>query len=181
MAAPPKPLPAPQATLITALARGVLGGSLDWSLIGVGALLGLVLLGLDAGLGARGKLRLPPLAVGIGIYLPMSSTLFVVIGSVVGHVYERRHPADAPRQLGVLLASGLIVGESLFGVLLAGLIVATGSGTPLAIVGDAFAGWSELLGAPLFAILVSLLYRWVARRAGTMGGGAPAPRIAHPE
>jgi putative OPT family oligopeptide transporter len=164
VASPSAPLPAPQATLISALARGVLGGSLDWSLIGAGVGMGLALIGLDAWLGARGRLRLPPLAVGIGIYLPMSSTLFVVAGAVVGHLYERRHTDAGTRQLGVLLASGLIVGESLFGVMLAGLIVATGNGAPLALVGAGFAGWAQLIGLAVFAALAVAAYRWIERR-----------------
>ncbi|HEY6110468.1 MAG TPA: oligopeptide transporter, OPT family, partial [Gemmatimonadales bacterium] len=60
------PLPAPQATLISALAQGVVGGHLDWQMIGIGALIGVALILLDAALGAMHKLRIPPLAVGIG-------------------------------------------------------------------------------------------------------------------
>src|SRR5919202_3664185 len=69
----PNPLPAPQATLISALAKGVIGGSLNWNMIGVGALVGVGLILLDAALGAMKRLRIPPLAVGIGIYLPSSA------------------------------------------------------------------------------------------------------------
>ena len=87
-------------------------------------------------MGAKGWLRLPPLAVGIGIYLPMSATLPMVIGAVIGWLYDRRHPDPISQRMGVLLASGFIVGESLFGVLLAGVIVATGSGTPYALDGE---------------------------------------------
>jgi hypothetical protein len=63
----------------------------------------------------------------------------------------------------------MIVGESLCGVLLAGIIVATGKGEPLALVGDSFAGWSEVIGGVAFIALCAWLYRWVgglARRAG---------------
>ena len=61
------PLPAPQATLISALAQGVIGGSLDWKMIGIGALVGVVLELLDAILAAIGRVRIPPLALGICI------------------------------------------------------------------------------------------------------------------
>ena len=75
-----------------------------------------------------GKLRIPPLAVGIGMYLPMSATFAVVVGAVVATWYAKatRHAKDPARaeRLGTLVASGMIVGESLFGVLNAGLIVA---------------------------------------------------------
>src|SRR4026207_25367 len=73
------PLPAPQATLISALAKGVIGGSLEWKMIGIGAAVGVGLILLDTMLGAMKKLRIPPLAVGIGVYLAMSGT-FVVGG-----------------------------------------------------------------------------------------------------
>ena len=113
------PLAAPQATLIAALAQGVIGGSLDWLMIGIGAVIGVVLIILDALLKATKKGSLPPLAVGIGIYLPMSATFAVVVGAFVGHWYngraaKSREPARMER-LGTLVASGLIVGESLFG------------------------------------------------------------------
>ena len=123
----PNPLPAPQATLISALAQGVIGGNLDWKMIGIGALVGVGLILLDATLGAMKKLRIPPLAVGIGIYLPMSATFAVVVGAVISHWYDgaraRSPNPERAERLGTLVASGLIVGESLWGVINAGLIV----------------------------------------------------------
>ena len=123
------PLPAPQATLISALAQGVIGGNLDWKMIGIGALVGVGVIVVDEALGVLKRRRLPPLAVGIGIYLPMSATAAVVVGAVISHWYHRRTAAVGgaahAERLGVLVASGMIVGESLFGVLNAGLIVAT--------------------------------------------------------
>ena len=114
------------------------------------------------------KLRIPPLAVGIGIYLPMSATFAVVVGSIVGHWYDKRAarspaPARAER-LGTLVASGLIVGESLFGVLNAGLIVAFSSDAPIALVPETFAP-ANLLGVLGFVGLVVWLYRWMLRRS----------------
>jgi putative OPT family oligopeptide transporter len=167
--APPAPLGAPQATLIATLAKGVLGAGLDWTVIGAGGIVGAGLIALDAGLGRAGTIRLPPLAVGLGIYLPMGATLPVVIGAVLGHLYERRTRTDAAQRTGVLLASGFIVGDGLMGVLLAGLIVATGSGAPLALVGDGFATPALLGGAVLFAAMLAGLYRWTARQAAALG------------
>ncbi|MES2523483.1 MAG: oligopeptide transporter, OPT family [Gemmatimonadota bacterium] len=160
-------LPAPQATLISALAQGVIGGNLDWGMIGIGAVVGTVLIALNAILKATGRYSLPPLAVGIGIYLPMSATFAVVVGAAVGHWYNNRalrssEPARAER-LGTLVASGLIVGESLFGVLTAGLIVATASDAPLALVGDDFAP-AKILGFVSFVLLVVGLLRWMLGR-----------------
>ena len=162
------PLPAPQATLISALAQGVIGGSLQWNMIGIGALVGVGLILLDTALGAMNKLRIPPLAVGIGIYLPMSATFAVVVGAVLSYFYNRatqssRNPERAER-LGTLVASGLIVGESLWGVLNAGLIVGLSNDAPLGFVPADFpaAPW---LGILLFIALIVLLYGWMLRRA----------------
>ena len=162
------PLPAPQATLISALAQGVIGGSLNWNMIGIGALIGVVLIIINASLKATKKGSLPPLAVGLGIYLPMSATFAVVVGAVVGHWYNARAarapaPARAER-LGTLIASGLIVGESLFGVLNAGLIVALSNDAPIALVSASFAP-ANLLGVLAFVALVVGLYRWMLQRS----------------
>ena len=164
----PNPLPAPQATLISALAQGVIGGNLAWNYLGIGALVGVGLILLDITLGAMNKLRIPPLAVGIGIYLPMSATFAVVVGAVISHWYDRRvrsspNPERAER-LGTLVASGLIVGESLWGVLNAGLIVAFSKDAPIGIVPEDFAPapWLGLLG---FVGAIVWLYGWMLRKS----------------
>lgn len=164
----PNPLPAPQATLISALAQGVIGGTLQWTMIGIGMLLGVGLILLDSALGAMKKLRIPPLAVGLGIYLPMSATFAVVVGALVSHWYDGRtktmpNPQRAER-LGTLVASGLIVGESLWGVLNAGLIVALSSDAPIGIVAHGFvlAPWLGVLG---FIGAIVALYGWMLRRS----------------
>jgi len=164
----PNPLPAPQATLISALAQGVIGGSLDWKMIGIGALVGVGLILLDTTLGAMKKLRIPPLAVGIGIYLPMSATFAVVVGAVISQWYDRRarsaaNPERADR-LGTLVASGLIVGESLWGVINAGLIVGFSKDAPIGLVPEDFAlaPWLGLLG---FVGAIIWLYGWMLRRS----------------
>ncbi len=167
-AAVAKPLPAPQAGLISALAQGVIEQKLNWLMLGIGAALGGVVVALDEFLAGRKWLRLPPLAVGIGIYLPMSATLPVVLGAVIGHFYDRRaaHAADPShaKRLGVLVASGMIVGESLFGVLLAGLIVALSTDAPLALAPADFAP-ANWLGLVAFAALIAVLFGWIIRRA----------------
>ncbi|MGE4323618.1 MAG: OPT family oligopeptide transporter [Sphingobium sp.] len=134
----PNALPAPQAALISALAKGVLGGDLDWSLIGLGAGIGVVVIIADEMLGKAGRMRLPPLAVGMGIYLPMALTLLIPAGAAIGHVYNkwaaRQASPEFAERMGVLMATGFIVGESLFGVAFAGIVAATGSDAPLALV-----------------------------------------------
>ncbi len=159
-----QPLAAPQANLIAALAKGVIGGQIAWNLIGAGALIGVVIVALDEVCRACGWMRLPPLAVGFGIYLPMSATLPVAVGALAGWLYNRRAATARAQRLGVLVASGLIVGESLFGVVNAGLIVAAGRDAPLAVVpaGLGAAPPVALLG---FAGLVVLLYGWLLKTA----------------
>jgi putative OPT family oligopeptide transporter len=171
------PLPAPQATLISALAQGVIGGSLEWTMLGIGALIGVGIILLDTTMGALGKLRLPPLAVGIGIYLPMSATFAVIIGAVMSHWYDRRsrsmpNPERAQR-LGTLVASGLIVGESIWGVIIAGLIVGLSKDAPIALFPEDFAlaPWLGVLG---FVGAIVWLYGWMLRRSAVVGSNPNA-------
>jgi putative OPT family oligopeptide transporter len=166
----PDALAAPQAALISALAEGVFGGDLNWGLIGLGALIGAVVIAIDEVLARRGRFRLPPLAVGMGMYLPMSLTLVIPIGALLGRTYERwaeRRGGDveSKKRLGVLMATGLIVGESLFGVIFAGIVAASGSDAPLAVVGDGFENWALALGIIVYVALVLGLYRWTRRSA----------------
>jgi putative OPT family oligopeptide transporter len=165
------PLPAPQATLISALAKGVIEGQLDWGLIGVGVLVGGGLILVDELLRRTERYSLPPLGVGIAIYLPSSVTTPIVIGALAGWLYDKwvgkaSNPArEAAKRMGILMASGLIVGESLFNVALAGLIVVTNKGEPLALVGDAFANKGVIFGLIGSAAAVAGLYIFSAAAA----------------
>ena len=166
-----EPLAAPQATLISALARGVIGGDLRWDLIGLGAVIGVVIIILDAVLSGatKGKMKLPPLAVGIGFYLPAAVTTMLVIGAVCGWLYDKAIKttrfADVGRRMGVLLASGLIVGESLFLVMTAGVIVSTDNEAPFAMLPKDTTWPAMLAGIAVFAVLTVLLYGWVRNRS----------------
>jgi putative OPT family oligopeptide transporter len=165
------PLPAPQATLISALAQGVIGGTLEWKMLGIGALVGVGLVILDAVLGVMKKIRIPPMAVGIGIYLPMSATFAVIVGAVISRWYDGRsrsmpNPERAQR-LGTLVASGLIVGESIWGVINAGLIVSFSKEAPIAVVPESFApaSWLGVIG---FVGAIVWLYGWMLRRSAVV-------------
>lgn len=172
-------LSAPQAALISALAQGVLQGNLNWQLIGVGILVGLVSIVIDEVLKRASTASLPPLGVGMGIYLPMSTTLIIVVGAVVGWFFERRADRTAnparTKQLGVLLASGMIVGESLIGVLLAAIVVFSGKDDPLALVGPGFADAAIWVGGAAFVASLVALYGWVNRQSGPAPRGGAAP------
>jgi putative OPT family oligopeptide transporter len=166
-----EPLAAPQATLISTLAKGVIGGDLAWNLIGYGALLGLGLVAVNFLLKAssKGKYSLPPLGVGLAIYLPSAVTAPVVVGAVAGYLFERavHHKTwgESAKRLAVLVMSGFIVGESLFNVALAGLIVATGTGEPLAIATGMGEHTQMLVALVAGSAVVAGLYRWSARNA----------------
>ena len=118
---------------------------------------------VDEALGRAGKLRLPPLGVGLGIYLPMAVTLPVVIGSAIGALYDRwadrSDDPESARRMGVLTATGMIVGESLWGVAFAGIVYETNSDAPLALVGASFETVALIGGTLLFFAIAWLLYR----------------------
>jgi putative OPT family oligopeptide transporter len=163
-----EPLAAPQALLISTLAKGVIGGNLQWNLLGYGAAVGLALVLVNFVLKktSNGKYSLPPLGVGLAIYLPSSVITPVVIGAVAGWLFDRavenRRGGDAAKRLGVLVMSGFIVGESLFNVALAGLIVLSGKGEPLAIANSLSEGQGMWIALVLGVALVGGLYRWSA-------------------
>ena len=162
-------LAAPQAALLSSLAKGVFGGDLSWGLLGLGAAVGAVVVVIDEVLGraTRNRMHLPPLAVGMGMYLPMGLTLIIPVGAVAGLLYDRwaagTADPESARRLSTLAATGLIVGESLFGVVLAGIVAASGEEDPLAVVGSGFTTVSEALGALVFAGMTLGLYLWVRR------------------
>jgi putative OPT family oligopeptide transporter len=162
-------LAAPQAQLISAIAQGVLGGNLDWNLIGLGAIIGVVVVIIDEVLRATKRGSLPPLAVGMGIYLPMALTLLIPIGALLGWFYEkwaaRSINPEFAQRMGVLLATGLIVGESLFGVVFAGIVAATNSDAPLALVKAN--PWAVPIGLVAFTVSVLGLYAWTRSQAAT--------------
>jgi putative OPT family oligopeptide transporter len=172
-------LAAPQAGLISALAKGVIASDIDWSLIITGALIGVGVIVLDEILARTTRhMRMPPLAVGLGIYLPTQSTLMIVVGTVVGWLFDRRAERtprpEATKQLGVLLASGLIVGESIIGVVISAIVVFSGVGAPLALVGTGFETAGIIIGGLAFAIIALVLYRWVLRMGAARHGTSPS-------
>ena len=104
-------LAAPQANLIKHLVQGVLGGDLNWSLLGLGALIGAVVIAIDEILRRTSKYSLPPLAVGMGMYLPTAVTVMIPIGAALGHLYdrwaERTANPERAKRMGTLMATGL--------------------------------------------------------------------------
>ncbi len=153
-------LAAPQASLIAAIAQGVLDGKLNWNLVGLGALIGVGAIAIDELLKKTGKASLPPLAVGLGMYLPMDVTALVIVGAVLGHVYnkwaKRQKDPEVAERMGVLVATGLIVGDSLFSVAFALAAVASDRDDFLAVT--AGHNWQMPLGVAVFAVIVAFSY-----------------------
>ena len=162
-------LAAPQAVLMSSVATGIFDDSLDWNLIFLGVAIGAIVIIIDEILGVttKKKYALPPLAVGMGMYLPVSVTVMVPLGAILGYFYNRwasgqRNPESAMR-MGTLGATGLIVGESLFGVVNAGIIAASQGESPLEIFDGA--SWATPLGLVLFIAAIAFIYRRTAQSA----------------
>ena len=166
-------LAAPQATLMTTIAKGIFSHNLDWTMILIGLAVGAVIIIIDLVLAANNsKFRLPALAVGLGIYLPPSITMPIFVGTVLSWIIKRNayakartlklNPEEEYKKIdrkAALIASGLIVGESLVGVILAVVIVISiasgGSDAPLAISAD-LGVLPEYLGLLVFATICIL-------------------------
>jgi len=163
-AAHPNPLIAPQAVLISSVAKGLFGGALPWNMVTAGALLGVIVIALDEWLrrGSSGA-RAPVLAVAVGVYLPMDVTMPILLGGLLSWFVSRRqrrtHTAgeEAPNSRGMLYAAGLIAGESLMGVLIAIPIVLSGNADVLALP-EAWQ-FGSLPALALYAVVAWLLYR----------------------
>lgn len=173
---PSQVLAAPQATLMTTIAKGIFADKMQWTMIVIGLALGAIIIIIDLVLGKNNcKFRLPALAVGMGIYLPPIITSPIFIGAVISW-FIRRHVAKSKihskdkenyrlvDRKAALIASGLIVGESLVGVIMAVVIVISvssgGSDSPLSLsplLGDVFGNnldiAQQLLGLFVFVII----------------------------
>ncbi len=163
-------LAAPQASLISDLIKGVFGGDLNWGLLGTGALIGVIVIIIDEVLKrATKRLSLPGLAVGMGMYLPMAITIVIPIGALLGLLHdqwaERQADPEKAKRMGTLVATGLIVGESLWGVVYAGIVGFSGKDTPLALFGESFATPAQWIGTILFVAAATDLYKDMRSKA----------------
>lgn len=174
-------LSAPQATLMTTIATGIFSHNLNWDYIWIGVGLGIGLIILDLVVKRlRPGWSVPPLAVGMGIYLPASINMPIFIGTLLSffcmrHIKkrysdqnERERELKAVDRRGTLLAAGLIVGESIVGVVLAMVIVgsiALGEGeSPLAMNLTNWDKTGELLGLGLFIVSILILLRKIMKK-----------------
>jgi putative OPT family oligopeptide transporter len=158
-------LPAPQAGLMAQLAKGIVGGQMAWGLIAIGAAFGIALIFC----GARA-----PMLVAVGMYLPFDTSAAIFVGGAIKWFADRACAGFTPQQKlraeekGTLLASGLIAGEAIVGILQAVLFLAGISSITRLLTGrdelsffPAWGGWLSLLG---FAAVAYVLMRIPARR-----------------
>ncbi len=159
-------LPAPQAGLMAQLAKGIVGGQMAWGLLGIGAAFGLGLILCRAR---------APMLIAVGMYLPFDTTSAIFVGGVLKWVTDRltakfgdEQKRDAD-ETGTLLASGLIAGEAIMGILLAVVFVAGIPSLAQMLIGTAepsfyrqWGGWLSLIG---FAAIAWALVRIPSRRA----------------
>ena len=167
----PNALSAPQATLMASVAKGMFGGELPWTIIGIGAAVGAVIIAIDETLKARGSsFRVPVLAAAIGIYLPLELMVPIFLGGLLAYLVEKRHgmvgthdeaARDRLHRPGTLFAAGLITGEALMGILIAIPIVVSGRADVIALPEGLQQG--QLLGLAVLALVGWLLYRTGAR------------------
>jgi len=159
-------LSAPQSSLMAILSQGIVGGQMAWPLIIAGMLMGVgfILMQVKS-----------PMLVFVGMYLPLETTFAIFVGGLIkGYVDKRKekkalNPAQSTRveNFGILLASGLIAGEALVGLIFA--IFAVGEMFPVAV----FARPSYLVGLAVLFLIAWILVRIPMRNAGSPDEPAP--------
>jgi putative OPT family oligopeptide transporter len=165
----PRPLPAPQATLMASVSRGVFEGGLPVDMVFIGMALAMVVIIFDLYLERRASpFRMPVLAMAIGIYLPLQLSAAIFLGGLIawfaGRTYRTAESRETGERSGVLFAAGLITGEALVGIGMAIPIVAAGRPDVLAFWGVHNDNWP---GMVLLAVVMYLLYRSAARKVGS--------------
>lgn len=173
---PSQALSAPQATLMTAISQGIFTNKLEWTYILTGVGLGAVLITIDAFLKkvSNKVFSLPVIAVGIGIYLPPSINTPVIVGAFLAWIMARhiaklgnKEVSAKAERFGTLFSAGLIVGESLMGVILAFIIAASvttgGSEAPLSLNLENWDTIGEWFGLIVFIVGIVIFTSRVLR------------------
>jgi putative OPT family oligopeptide transporter len=163
-------LPAPQAGLMAMLSKGIVGGDMAWPLVVVGILLGISMIMIEVK---------SVMLFAVGMYLPLGTTFAIFVGGVIrwvtDKIRDRRGYNDAQKarveNAGVLTASGLIAGEALCGLVIAGLV---GSGKDVTLVHWTPSFWLALAA---LAILVLAMVRVPLANAGSPDEPAPPTAI----
>jgi len=159
-------LPAPQAGLMAALAQGIVGGEMPWALVVTGALFGVAMIMI--------KVR-SPMLVAVGMYLPFATTFAIFVGGMLrwasNSACKRAQYNEAQRtrveSVGILIASGLIAGEALMGLVTAALVFFD---HPLK---EFFKEGSYLIGLLVLGVLGYVMIRLPLSKAGSPDEPAP--------
>jgi uncharacterized oligopeptide transporter (OPT) family protein len=152
------------------LSKGIVGGDMAWPLVIVGILLGLAMIMIEVK---------SVMLFAVGMYLPLGTTFAIFIGGVIrwitDNLRDRRGLNDAQKarveNAGVLTASGLIAGEALCGLAIAGLV---GSGHDVTLF-----KWTPpfLLALGALAVLAIVMIRVPLANAGRPEDPAPPTAI----
>lgn len=172
---PANMLAAPQAGLMATVAQGVYAHNLEWSMIIVGAVIAVICVIIDENLKRYGT-RLPVLAVGVGIYLPLDSSVPVIIGGLLAYLVQTRlnkryraSKAGSEKKIaqhkhrGLLLACGIVAGSSIMGVVLAIPFALKQSSDALKVMPDNLHSLAGILGLFVTFCLCAWIYRVVMK------------------
>jgi len=159
-------LNAPQATLMAAIARGIITHHMQWGMLMIGVAIGAVLLLLNELVLERRNWQMSVLSVGFGIYLPPEINIPLIVGGLFSWIVKRnllsntKHH-DVIERCGVLLACGWIVGESMFGLFSAVAIGITKRQQPFALVGADFVHTATILSTVVFIMICMGFYYYI--------------------
>lgn len=168
-------LAAPQAGLMATVAQGAFSNKLQWGMIMVGSIIAIICVILDEVLKKKYATRLPVLAVGLGIYLPLDSSVPIVIGGFLVYIIETRmrtllrknqldeNKAKVCQHRGLLLACGIVAGASLMGVLLAIPFAIKQSSDALRLMPDQYLSFAGILSIIATLMLCVWIYRTVLK------------------
>jgi putative OPT family oligopeptide transporter len=168
-------LSAPQAGLMASLAQGIVGGNMAWPLVVVGILMGFGLILVEVR---------SPMLFSVGMYLPLETTFAIFVGGLfrwgTDKFRDRGDYSDAQKarieNAGVLTASGLIAGEALCGLIVAGFRAAEKS-QGHAILPDATWPGTGLLSILVLIAIAILMIRGPLANAGSPDEPAPPTAI----
>jgi len=164
----PNPLSAPQGTLMMSVASGIFGGNLPWDIIVIGGFIGVLIIAADEYLKRKkSNFKMPVLAVAVGLYLPFELDSSIFIGGLIAWLLEKGYQkaqnstsVDQAKNAGLLMASGLITGEALIGILIA---VLTAVQWNFSISDDPLGG--SLIGLLILTIILIYFYQMVSKIA----------------
>ena len=155
---PSQALAAPQASLMQSVALGVFAQQLEWQLIIVGTMVGIVIIVIDSLLRINAvTFRIPVMAVAVGMYLPLGLTVPILFGGLIHYWHSRRQPGL--HEGSVLFASGLIAGEALMGIVLAIPFAIWQSTTILYVFDNLASSWLTIIGVVVIVYVCYLLWK----------------------